>query len=822
MARMLAGLLALSLLATGPAAQDADEHVAERHGFALRRPDRGWAFAEKTEGGQYVLTCGPTAKQGTVAVSVRVRAAGDATDPVSVRDGTLASVRGQPGYGAPALEVLPLAGQKAPAFLLDQPTAAGPYRVRQGYLLREGLLYTVNCYAPKGDFAKWWPHFQRALAGFRFVPLPERPDAALEALAARCGSEIPWEETWDAAARRAEGGRRLILVVIRLLAGFNISDPTRAGVFMDEDVRDLARERCVAWRFARGQSPLEAPERYGIGPHGFGTTVLLVTPQGRVVGDTAMLEPHVFADWLRARLAEHAAASAGDDQPGLTGAPRAHWHLRRGEYDAARAVLAELPVDDAEAHRARFHLARRERRGPEALALARDDPALALDLRVLDLRMGHFTLAAEWLPSLAAEAGERQAEARYWLGAARFRTGGKPAAERVWRDLARDHAESRWAWLAAATLTSTLFQAGGAARVTWPDPVVVRSLDIVAPSATTVAEATAALADARTYLLRTQRADGSWIDPGEAGAAEGGAVSPFTFAITALAGRALLARPDDAEARAAATRALAWGQAVWARWQAAPPRQYFMDYTNWSDACWCGFLADALAARLAERAALAPVIAQAVASLAAKQRANGGWSYYLTSDLDGGRAGEQSISFVTAFAILALAAAERAGVTTAAAPRARAVECLRAMRLPDATFAYLLYVGKPATASGGPDGAAGRGPLCEWALQAGPERVAAALDRFAAVRATYAAEQGKTLMHGGRDGQGSHYLLFDYAMAAGALATLPASEAARRRGPLIELVLAARGADGSFQDTPIKGRHYGTAMAVLALTALTE
>ena len=90
------------------------------------------------------------------------------------------------------------------------------------------------------------------------------------------------------------------------------------------------------------------------------------------------------------------------------------------------------------------------------------------------------------------------------------------------------------------------------------------------------------------------------------------------------------------------------------------------------------------------------------------------------------------------------------------------------------------------------------------------------------MRASYAAEQGKTLMHGGRDGQGSHYLLFDYAMAAGALATLPPAQAARRRGPLLELVLAARGADGSVQDNPIKGRHYGTAMAVLALTKLVE
>jgi hypothetical protein len=74
------------------------------------------------------------------------------------------------------------------------------------------------------------------------------------------------------------------------------------------------------------------------------------------------------------------------------------------------------------------------------------------------------------------------------------------------------------------------------------------------------------------------------------------------------------------------------------------------------------------------------------------------------------------------------------------------------------------------------------------------------------------------LMHAGPQGQGCHYLLFDLGHAALAQVRLPADRETRAR--LTALILDCAQADGSFLDTPILGRPFGTAMALLALDAL--
>ena len=75
-------------------------------------------------------------------------------------------------------------------------------------------------------------------------------------------------------------------------------------------------------------------------------------------------------------------------------------------------------------------------------------------------------------------------------------------------------------------------------------------------------------------------------------------------------------------------------------------------------------------------------------------------------------------------------------------------------------------------------------------------------------------------MHSGPAGQGCHYLLFDYGHAALALEELGVEPGPRLR--ILEMIAACRQRDGSFLDTPLLGRAYGTAMALLALTALGD
>ncbi len=69
-------------------------------------------------------------------------------------------------------------------------------------------------------------------------------------------------------------------------------------------------------------------------------------------------------------------------------------------------------------------------------------------------------------------------------------------------------------------------------------------------------------------------------------------------------------------------------------------------------------------------------------------------------------------------------------------------------------------------------------------------------------------------------GQASYYFLFDYAFAAAAVRELPAEERATFRTALLEDILGARNADGSFVDMPGLGRAYGTGIALEALAGL--
>ena len=146
------------------------------------------------------------------------------------------------------------------------------------------------------------------------------------------------------------------------------------------------------------------------------------------------------------------------------------------------------------------------------------------------------------------------------------------------------------------------------------------------------------------------------------------------------------------------------------------------------------------------------------------------------------------------------------------------------MRAETGLFAYMLYHPSGLAQHQSPPASAGRGPACELALFVGArsnrERLFKAQELFEEHSPRLSAELGKALMHAGPDGQGSHYLFFDYLMASRSLAKLPKPKTRRARALLLELILAARLEDGSFLDTPVNGRVYGTAAALLSLHAL--
>jgi hypothetical protein len=143
------------------------------------------------------------------------------------------------------------------------------------------------------------------------------------------------------------------------------------------------------------------------------------------------------------------------------------------------------------------------------------------------------------------------------------------------------------------------------------------------------------------------------------------------------------------------------------------------------------------------------------------------------------------------------------------------------MRRQDGSFRYFMDVPEP---EADPE-AAGRGPVCALALLRGGagtrDELRDSLETFDVQRATLAREWGKDICHTGEQGQGAHYLFYDWAFAAASVRELPPSERGRWRKPLLTDILAVRDAEGGFADMPSLGRAYGTAMALMALRDLS-
>jgi hypothetical protein len=257
---------------------------------------------------------------------------------------------------------------------------------------------------------------------------------------------------------------------------------------------------------------------------------------------------------------------------------------------------------------------------------------------------------------------------------------------------------------------------------------------------------------------------------------------------------------------------------------ATPPLVFYMDYMTWTDAVMLDFLADAVEVQLATKAEVRRVVRALLNDLVARQQENGGWSYYKKTDLSAADAPAQSISFTTAGVSLALPHVAAAGFAVPAELRARSTVALRELREPAGVFAYFLYGSgvEPHPAIGDPRGDVGRGPACELALfHAGASseaRLETSIEVFLDHAPLFAAQQGKALMHAGAQGQGCHYLYFDYLHVALAMAELAVDE--RRQTRILDLILDGRQAEGAFLDTPVTGYTYGTAMALRALLAV--
>jgi hypothetical protein len=760
---------AVAALVIGAGAQQAATETwkSSEHGFALARPSTGWAFHEGASDGGFKLVVVPEGTAGTTGVAVTVKAT-EAAAVSELLEKALAFVDGREGYSDVERIVGEAAGREAPGLRVHITQGGQTYVFEAWYLLTEGRMVQLECWAPKADFDERRGTFESILASFRLVA----PDAdalrkrRLRELADRCGSEVDWATDWKEAERRARHERKPVLVFVWAYRQFDLSNTGLTGTFMQPEILDLVADRYVPLRWDVGQeAPFVPQQGYGLSGSTFGRALLVVSADGDVLQQTSTVHPAWALRFLRESLAGLPEPKGGVDAREPRGLVEVRRQVRAGASAEARAQVDAI--------------------------LARDDP------------------------------GPDAPEALFWRGALDAAAADWEAAGRSWDVLIDQHADERWAWQAAAVLTSTVVELGYPVVLTWPTDAELDVLRSVPYEPAQPSHTERVGAEALAWLLRHQQENGAWAGTRDFAALDD-RPNPFVDATAAIAGLALLDRADDEEPRAAAARALDYVLGSIDRARADEDVILYMDYTVWSRSWMLWFLGDCLDAGVGDAARIADAAAWLVDSLGSKQRRNGGWSYYHSSSADGSAsAGEQSISFVTAGVTHALLRAEDAGVPVPAAVRDAALDVLEAMRNADGTFDYMLHVGGTATGGGNVPGAAGRSPVCELALHRGgrsdAKRVAGAVEQFLEHGDELSRELGKALMHAGAGGQGCHYLLFDYAFAALATNELPARARRKARTRVLELILEARSEEGSFQDTPINGWSYGTAMALLAL-----
>lgn len=806
--------------------------VAAEHGLRLVLP-AGWQVGDEAPGPAAAsVVLRPVA--GPAELTLRLGPPGVPDDPEAARELVWSSLA-DPSYREAGRTTRTVAGfGSVPGLTVDTDAEGLAVRVRHAYLLVHGRLALLQDVVPVADAEGLQAEADVVWDGLELLDLPEGVvrQRHLKALADRCGSEVDWAPDWQTAAARALEARVPVLVSFQRYPGFDVPDQALTGPFMDEDVIALVNRRTVPLRATSSEGlPFAAADRYGLGPHTFGAATLLVDPRdGSVLWDG----PTPADALLREALAELPEALAGTrPDPAAPRAARAAEHAARGELSQAWRLLGAPEGEDQRLLAARLHL--RQRDPSAALTVLEPlppdhDAATLLRLAALRFLARHDEAHGLARALLSREtSADHRAQGLLAMGLLTLQREDHAAAE-PWLDRVIDeHGESRWAWGAAALVTSDVWALERRWRQDGLDDEL--ELDLVRPpryAPLPLELVDQAGDDALAWLLEHQTEDGHWLLPGSLSRPADEPPNDFELSVASHAVLALLPRAREPGVDAALERATAWLLAATRRSLDGPGDAAYMDYSVWSRPALLEALAALVDAGRVPRAQARPLVADLAAELTARAKPEGGWSYYLTGDLDSAPPTVLSaMSFTTAAAVLGLVAARDADLADPSLLQPLIDSGLTALergRREDGSFEYMIAASGAPRDPGRGAGDVGRGPVCVAALiaggRAGADELATALAAFLPHRESYVRERGKHLMHAGVGAQGSHYLLFDLLHAARATAALPADQRGDAVPQLRAALLACRVDDGSFSDLPIMGRAWGAAAGLAALDVL--
>ena len=686
-----------------------------------------------------------------------------------------------------------LADMEAP-FLKATYAAGEPYTIRQHFLVNDDFIYILQSLAPEKEFKDADKALTPLLESFDFVPI-DKDLVRLTEIAANCGSEVNFAENWQQAAALAKQENKLVLVVFEIYSGLLSSRFTLTSLFMHPDVVELVNERFVPLFWEHGMNaPFDDPKVFGLGPMTFGNGLMVATSDGRIVAQATTTNPHHVYDICRKAAADH-----NDSKPANPN--DATERMRRGELGAANELLKE-PINGLE-WRVRAQLLRKLRRGEDALAAlknaASDGESRPNDEAFVHLSLGDATKAAK----LTAKA--KDAEGKFWNCCARASEENLKSfaeIELALRELALAHPDSRWGWLAASIVIEPRLR--GVLRVfEWPSTEQFNAWNL--PGYEFKDDALSAGADALTFLIEAQQADGRWVNPRSA---NGGI---FDAATTAICATALLPHRDvSAEPCDKALDYLIKQELV------ADPSQLF-DYTIWAQIFTLDYLARCNELGLGDKRKNSRAMDAIIKDMEKQQYPGGGWGYFHYDT-----APDNSIGFVTAPALLSLKRAKAAGAKVPDRMLIKAADALEYLQNPNGSYGYMWMNGKGDPAREAES--ALRSPLYALTLKRvsrlDADGVTRALDVYMKHREHVIKERGKSICHTGPEGTAPYYLLFGYRFAAEAVNELPKAQREKYIKALTHDVLQFRLSDGSFLDYQSIGREYGAAMALTALDQL--